>query len=158
DPRRTPWACTACAVQAHSDQPQLAHKELRSRRIERHRRVAPQPAAALAGHGQTGPRSDEPCRVRPQETAGERWRGEPAPPRGEAHMGNKGGTLGVRAVRWETQALSYVVVVDTEHRPLDPVHPGAARRLLARGQAAVWRRYPFTLLLKRALPEAAPHP
>lgn len=50
--------------------------------------------------------------------------------------------------------MSFVFVLDTEHRPLDPVHPGAARRLLAQGQAAVWRRYPFTLILKRAMPDA----
>ena len=54
--------------------------------------------------------------------------------------------------------ISYVFVVDTEHRPLDPVHPGHARRLLKQGAAAVWRRYPFTLILKRAVPDAAPQP
>ncbi len=54
--------------------------------------------------------------------------------------------------------MSCVFVVDTEHRPLDPVHPGAARRLLSRGRAAVWRRSPFTLILKRAVPDAQPHP
>jgi len=54
--------------------------------------------------------------------------------------------------------MSCVFVVDTEHRPLDLVHPGAARRMLNRGQAAVWRRYPFTVILKRAVPEAAPQP
>ncbi len=54
--------------------------------------------------------------------------------------------------------MSYVFVVDTDHRPLDPVHPGHARRLLAQRQAAVWRRYPFTLILKRAGPDAAPTP
>ena len=54
--------------------------------------------------------------------------------------------------------MSFVFVVDTEHRPLDPVHPGTARRLLSRGQAAVWRRYPFTVILKRAVPDAAPQP
>src|SRR5690348_14011632 len=54
--------------------------------------------------------------------------------------------------------MSFVFVVDTDHRPLDPVHPGHARRLLSRGQAAVWRRYPFTLILKRAVPDAQPQP
>src|SRR5262249_56851443 len=54
--------------------------------------------------------------------------------------------------------MSYVFVVDTAHHPLDPVHPGHARRLLAHGQAAVWKRSPFTLLLKRSVPEAAPQP
>ncbi len=45
--------------------------------------------------------------------------------------------------------LSKVFVVDTNKRPLNPVHPGWARRLLSTGQAAVFRRYPFTLILKR---------
>lgn len=54
--------------------------------------------------------------------------------------------------------MSLVFVLDTEHRPLDPVHPGAARRLLSRGRAAVWRRYPFTLILNQAVPDAAPQP
>src|SRR5690348_4746426 len=56
------------------------------------------------------------------------------------------------------RCMSYVFVVDTEQRQLDPVHSGAARRLLSRGQAAVWRRYPFTLMLTRAVPDAQPQP
>ncbi len=50
-----------------------------------------------------------------------------------------------------------VFVVDAEQRPLDPCHPARARRLLDQGKAAVWRRYPFTLMLKRAVPDAQPH-
>ncbi len=50
--------------------------------------------------------------------------------------------------------MSFVFVLDTAQRPLDPIHPGQARRLLAHGQAAVWRRFPFTLILKCALPVA----
>ena len=42
------------------------------------------------------------------------------------------------------QTVSYVFVLDTTKRPLDPVHPGWARKLLSTGQAAVWRHYPFT--------------
>ena len=45
-----------------------------------------------------------------------------------------------------------VFVVDSEHRPLTPVHAGRARRLLTERKAAVWRRYPFTLILKEAKP------
>jgi 5-methylcytosine-specific restriction endonuclease McrA len=51
-----------------------------------------------------------------------------------------------------------VFVVDTEQRPLSPCHPARARRLLTAGKAAVWRRYPFTIILKRAVPEAQPEP
>jgi hypothetical protein len=48
-----------------------------------------------------------------------------------------------------------VFVVDTEQRALAPCHP--ARRLLAEGKA-VWRRYPFTIILKRAVADAQPAP
>ena len=41
-----------------------------------------------------------------------------------------------------------VFVLDTEKRPLLPVHPGKARRLLNAGKAAVFRRDPFTIILK----------
>jgi 5-methylcytosine-specific restriction endonuclease McrA len=47
--------------------------------------------------------------------------------------------------------MSYVFVVDTNKKPLNPVHPGEARFLLKAGKAAVLKRYPFTLVLKRAL-------
>jgi len=51
-----------------------------------------------------------------------------------------------------------VFVVGTEQRPLSPCHPARARRLLSAGKAAVWRRYPFTIILKRAVPDAQPAP
>jgi 5-methylcytosine-specific restriction endonuclease McrA len=44
--------------------------------------------------------------------------------------------------------MSKVFVLDTQMRPLDPVHPGHARLLLKQGRAAVYRRYPFTIILK----------
>ena len=47
--------------------------------------------------------------------------------------------------------MSKVFVLDTNKQPLDPVHPGWARKLLSTGQAAVYRRYPFTLILKRTI-------
>ena len=54
--------------------------------------------------------------------------------------------------------MSKVFVLDTYHRPLDPVHPGWARKLLSFGQAAVFRRYPFTIILNKevAYPMVAP--
>ena len=45
--------------------------------------------------------------------------------------------------------MSSVFVLDTNKRPLDPVHPGRARLLLSSGKAAVFKRYPFTIILKR---------
>jgi 5-methylcytosine-specific restriction endonuclease McrA len=44
--------------------------------------------------------------------------------------------------------MSKVLILDTTKQPLHPVHPGRARLLLKEGKAAVYRRYPFTLILK----------
>lgn len=49
--------------------------------------------------------------------------------------------------------MSHVFVLDTNRQPLAPVHPGRARLLLTQGKAAVFRRYPFTIILKKAVPE-----
>ncbi len=46
-----------------------------------------------------------------------------------------------------------VFVLDTNRKPVDPVHPGQARRLLKQGKAAVFRMYPFTIILKYAVAE-----
>ena len=43
--------------------------------------------------------------------------------------------------------MSLVFVIDQQQRPCAPVHPGRARHLLMRGRAAMFRRYPFTLIL-----------
>src|SRR6516165_7969277 len=48
--------------------------------------------------------------------------------------------------------MSHVFVLDTNKQPLPPVHAGWARILLRRGKAAVFRRYPFTIILKEELP------
>jgi 5-methylcytosine-specific restriction endonuclease McrA len=44
--------------------------------------------------------------------------------------------------------VSRVFVVDANKQPLPPVHPGRARGLLTQRKAAVFRRYPFTIILK----------
>ncbi len=54
--------------------------------------------------------------------------------------------------------MSHVFVVDEALRPLTPVHPGRARLLLKAGKAAVFKRYPFTLILRRPVEQAAPEP
>ncbi|MDY6990994.1 MAG: RNA-guided endonuclease IscB [Cyanobacteriota bacterium] len=41
-----------------------------------------------------------------------------------------------------------VFVLDTNRKPCNPVHPARARKLLKLGYAAVFRRYPFTIILK----------
>lgn len=51
--------------------------------------------------------------------------------------------------------MSKVFILDTTKQPLDPVHPGRARLLLKEGKAAVYRRYPFTLILKRQVDSPA---
>jgi 5-methylcytosine-specific restriction endonuclease McrA len=54
--------------------------------------------------------------------------------------------------------MSKVFVIDTDQHPLTPVHPGRARLLLKGGKAAVYRRYPFTLILKRRVEDREPTP
>jgi 5-methylcytosine-specific restriction endonuclease McrA len=44
--------------------------------------------------------------------------------------------------------MSQVFLLDANKQPLDPVHPGYARLLLTTGRAAVYRRFPFVLILK----------
>ncbi len=46
---------------------------------------------------------------------------------------------------------NYVFVIDTKQQPLKPCKPSVARRLLDSGKAAVFRRFPFTLILKKAV-------
>ena len=52
--------------------------------------------------------------------------------------------------------MQKVFVLDTNKKPLTPCRPKRARQLLKEGKAAVFRRYPFTLILKVAYPEAKP--
>jgi hypothetical protein len=42
-----------------------------------------------------------------------------------------------------------IAVLDTKKQPLAPCHPAMARKLLSRGEAAVFRLAPFTIILKR---------
>ena len=41
-----------------------------------------------------------------------------------------------------------ILVIDSQRKPLMPCHPARARRLLANGKAAVFRRFPMTIILK----------
>src|SRR5216683_199599 len=47
--------------------------------------------------------------------------------------------------------MSRVFVLDTNKQPLNPVHPGYARLLLTQGKAAVLKRFPFTIVLKKVI-------
>jgi len=52
-----------------------------------------------------------------------------------------------------------VFVLDRDKKPLDPCHPARARQLLRSGRAAVFRRYPFTIILRdRTLDGSIVHP
>ena len=46
---------------------------------------------------------------------------------------------------------NYVFVLDTNKVPQNPVRPAEARLLLREGKAAVYRRYPFTIILKEVV-------
>lgn len=47
--------------------------------------------------------------------------------------------------------MSKVLVLDTNKRSLNPIHPGRARTLLSAEKAAVLRRYPFTIIMKHEI-------
>lgn len=47
--------------------------------------------------------------------------------------------------------MSRVFVIDANKQPLNPVRSARARKLLTGGQAAVYRHYPFTIILRRAV-------
>jgi 5-methylcytosine-specific restriction endonuclease McrA len=44
--------------------------------------------------------------------------------------------------------MQHVLVIDKNNKPLMPCHPARARELLKAGKAAVFRRFPFTIILK----------
>lgn len=50
--------------------------------------------------------------------------------------------------------MQKVFVLDTKRKQLDMCHPGQARRLLKSGLAAVYKRFPFTIKLKREVAKA----
>ncbi len=54
--------------------------------------------------------------------------------------------------------MSKVFVLDTEKRPLLPIHPATARQFLRNGKAAVFRKFPFTIILKEVRPDASVQP
>ena len=54
--------------------------------------------------------------------------------------------------------MSKVFVVDSYYKPLDPVHPGWARLLLKKGEASVYRRFPFCIILKVAVDQPQVEP
>jgi 5-methylcytosine-specific restriction endonuclease McrA len=53
---------------------------------------------------------------------------------------------------------NYVFVIDNNKQPLSPCHPSVARKLLGQKKAAIFRRYPFTIILNKIVknPQAEP--
>lgn len=49
--------------------------------------------------------------------------------------------------------MSKTLVLDTNKKPLDPIHPAQARQLLRNRKAAIFRRFPFTIILKKYCPD-----
>jgi 5-methylcytosine-specific restriction endonuclease McrA len=45
---------------------------------------------------------------------------------------------------------NFILVIDGEKRPLAPIHPGLARQLLKQKKAAIYCKFPFTLILKKS--------
>lgn len=54
--------------------------------------------------------------------------------------------------------MSKIFVLDTEKRPLDPIHSAQARQLLRNQKAAIFRRFPFTIILRESKPESTVSP
>lgn len=55
--------------------------------------------------------------------------------------------------------MQRVFVLSNDEQPLNSCHPACARQLLKQGRAAVFRRYPFTIILKdRTAAESVAHP
>jgi 5-methylcytosine-specific restriction endonuclease McrA len=48
---------------------------------------------------------------------------------------------------------NFVFVIDSRKRPLNPCSPCIARKLLEAGKAAIFRRYPFVIILKKEVNE-----
>lgn len=51
-----------------------------------------------------------------------------------------------------------VFVLDTNRNPRNPIHPAEARLLLSERKAAVFKQYPFTILIKEQIEEAESKP
>src|SRR5258708_9389314 len=88
-----------------------------------------------------------------RQTAGYLWRGELYP---RKRRPARAPTSSLTGVSRSLRSMLCVFVVDAAQHPRTPVHPGTARRLLTKGQAAVWRRHPFTIILHGQCPPAPP--
>lgn len=53
---------------------------------------------------------------------------------------------------------NFVFLIDANRTPMNPIHPAQARDLMDQGKAAVFRRYPFTLIMKRVVERIVIYP
>ncbi|MBE9233780.1 RRXRR domain-containing protein [Cuspidothrix issatschenkoi LEGE 03284] len=54
--------------------------------------------------------------------------------------------------------MSKVFVLDTKFIPLNPIHSAQARQLLRNKKAAIFRQFPFTIILKKSCPDSPVSP
>ncbi|MEO0687368.1 MAG: RNA-guided endonuclease IscB [Cyanobacteria bacterium J06649_11] len=52
---------------------------------------------------------------------------------------------------------NFVFVLNADKQPISPIHPGKARRLLKQHKAAVYRKFPFTIILKDLISQDKEH-
>lgn len=53
---------------------------------------------------------------------------------------------------------NFVFLIDANKTPMNPIHPARASRLMKEGKAAVFRMYPFTLIMKRVVDNIVTYP
>ena len=54
--------------------------------------------------------------------------------------------------------MSKVLVIDTNKKALNPIHSAQARQLLRNKKAAVFRRFPFTIILNESYKDVSVDP
>jgi RRXRR protein len=53
---------------------------------------------------------------------------------------------------------NFVFLIDSNKAPMNPIHPAQASRLMKECKAAVFRMYPFTLIMKRVVDNIVTYP
>lgn len=53
---------------------------------------------------------------------------------------------------------NHVFLIDSNKTPMNPIHPAHARELMEKGKAAIFRMFPFTLIMKRVVAKILTYP
>lgn len=53
---------------------------------------------------------------------------------------------------------NFVFLIDSNKSPMNPIDPAHAQKLMDSGKAAVFRMYPFTLIMKRVVDNIITYP